>query len=315
MQIKALTRGCCGKIARWRSQIPTEPGVSAQNYKRNDMYQIATIKSWDQAVRLSRKMTRYAFRGQIDESWAIKSSIERIPEQIHQDRKSMFLPNREFWVLRQFQRRAHKYISSPPPHESRLEWLALIQHYGGPTRLVDFTHSFYIASFFAIETASENSAIWAIDLEKIDKKRGVRDLHDTIDHTNLKHVKEVEKVLADGSEKCFALHVEPDRLNERMSIQKGVFICPFNINETFMDNLEGTFELPKGSLINNDYKELNIEEACADSSLLSPIVKIILPRQFHQEIMNDLKNMNITAETLFPGLEGFSRSLIQHLRW
>jgi hypothetical protein len=37
-----------------------------------------------------------------------------------------------------------------PPAGDRLAWLALMQHYGVPTRLLDFTYSPYVALYFAI---------------------------------------------------------------------------------------------------------------------------------------------------------------------
>ena len=43
------------------------------------------------------------------------------------------------------------------------------------------------------------------------------------------------------------------------------------------------------------------------------IVKLPIPREWHEEILNELRYMNITAATLFPGLEGFARSLRLHL--
>jgi hypothetical protein len=45
-----------------------------------------------------------------------------------------------------------------------------------------------------------------------------------------------------------------------------------------------------------------------------PVVKLILPRESHRETLADLKQMNITATALFPGLDGFARSLNFALR-
>src|SRR5438093_2893211 len=44
-----------------------------------------------------------------------------------------------------------------------LEWLALMQHYGAPTRLLDFTYSFWIALFFAFEEAENDCSVVALD--------------------------------------------------------------------------------------------------------------------------------------------------------
>ena len=62
-------------------------------------------------------------------------------------------------LVHDFRRRAHHYIQSPPSPDEHLEWLALVQHHGGPTRLLDFTKSFYVASFFAVETAHEDACV------------------------------------------------------------------------------------------------------------------------------------------------------------
>jgi hypothetical protein len=43
-------------------------------------------------------------------------------------------------------------------------------------------------------------------------------------------------------------------------------------------------------------------------------VRIILPCHFHRAALLDLVCMNITSATLFPGLDGFSRSVLQHMR-
>lgn len=47
--------------------------------------------------------------------------------------------------------------------EDVIEWLALMQHFGAPTRLLDFTQSPYVATYFAVEDATEDSVIWAVN--------------------------------------------------------------------------------------------------------------------------------------------------------
>jgi FRG domain len=69
-------------------------------------------------------------------------------------------------LLGAFKRRAHQYIPDLPDKEDELEWLALMQHYGAPTRLLDCTTSPYVATFFAATSVQspEDSAVWAFYL-------------------------------------------------------------------------------------------------------------------------------------------------------
>jgi FRG domain len=73
----------------------------------------------------------------------------------------------ERYLLSTFQRRAHHYITYPPERDDELEWLALMQHHGAPTRLLDWTKSPYVELFFALEPimGADFAAVWAIDLD------------------------------------------------------------------------------------------------------------------------------------------------------
>jgi hypothetical protein len=226
-------------------------------------------------------------------------------------------------VLREFQRRAHHYISTTPSISDKLEWLALIQHHGGVTRLLDFSHSFYVAAFFAAENTHgdfTNAAVWAINLSKI---------HNTVKDK----IDESKKGIFDGSEKEFlnlaenilrevvdnnlVFGVEPEKMNERLAIQQGIFLFPCNVRESLEQNLAGTFD--EQSEVFQKTAAVTYNPEILTSEILKPlfeqttVIKIIIPSYIRDEILRDLWKMNVSTATLFPGIDGFTRSLNFHL--
>jgi hypothetical protein len=105
-----------------------------------------TPESWEIAKQIGRRLNPYSFRGQAEKKWGLETSIERAAKQFIAPAGTIW--EQEKRILYEFKSRAHYLIQSPPDEGDSLEWLALLQHYGGVTRLLDFTRSFYIASFF-----------------------------------------------------------------------------------------------------------------------------------------------------------------------
>src|SRR6185436_15221175 len=123
-------------------------------------YEVVPI-SWEEAKRIGRSLRFCVFRGQASQKWGLSTSLERAAELFNFPKEGLW--DQEQRTLYEFKARAHQFIQSPPQDSEHIEWLSLIQHHGGPTRLLDFTSSFYVAAFFAIESANENSSVWAID--------------------------------------------------------------------------------------------------------------------------------------------------------
>ena len=64
-------------------------------------------------------------------------------------------------MLRKFRGFAHHYLLCRPDGGDLLEWRALMQHHGAPTKLLDCTYSFPVAAYFAAREADTDFAIWA----------------------------------------------------------------------------------------------------------------------------------------------------------
>jgi hypothetical protein len=169
-----------------------------------------------------------------------------------------------------------------------------MQHYGTPTRLQDWTYSFFPAVYFAIEHADGEAAIWALDRTVIDStiarvlprdvcrrcldERGYVDTHNCF-----------TDVFNRKSPRALVAAINPFKLNERLIIQQGVFLCPGDVSIPFEDNLAAVLPPPP------------------HRALLQFIVKDLV--DVRKEILWHLHRMNMNSATLFPGLDGFAKSL------
>ena len=299
---------------------------------------VVRVRSWEEARTLGASLSaKWVFRGQPDAGWKLKTRFERECEKRNRyDHTWLYL---ERQMLRQFKRGAHHYIRDLPPENDHLSWMALMQHYGAPTRLLDFTHSFYVAAFFAMEARPQNepkeAAIWAINSFVLDARaKSKKDMMIKFDGLEVglddeKRREFVNSCIGNNIEQQknerFVLAVEPQRLDERIRAQQGLFIFPCEISARFGDNFGAALDLPAPDAESppEDYtKELN-RRCCQDESL--DTLKILLPYQVPftdiqaeyseaYKIMRDLKKMSITPDTLFPGLDGFARSMAYYLR-
>jgi len=255
------------------------------------------------------KEGRWAFRGQSEANWTLTPTLERLQLLEGTSRETV-----EAKIQYEFQRRAHHYVDNLPEEDDRLEWLALMQHHGSPTRLLDWTLSPYVAAFFAaVDPALEVSdskpgkklsSIWAIDLEAL-RSEANRRLKESawgeIDGTDtpLDIDTPLKKAFrfwvfqhgASGLQPPFIVAVRPLRMNERLTIQQGIFLCPNNIKMSFVAILD--------SMLRD-----------ASRRGRKPwLYRLMFDTCARFDILRELRKMNINYATLFSGLDGFAKSL------
>ena len=175
-----------------------------------------------------------------------------------------------------------------------------MQHHHAPTRLLDWSYSFFVALFFAMEETDDSGcAVWAINTEWLATPFNAalqsypHELFFWQKDRPILHVDTFKKLFMSGPPKPIVGVVTPQRLNPRLVIQQGTFLCPGDVTKSFTENLAsllGHAELAKAKA---NFVKLTIQTDMAT----------------RKKILLRLQHMNMSNATLFPGLDGFARSL------
>jgi hypothetical protein len=114
-----------------------------------------TLESWRDLAELietlARQSTTWIFRGEPSETYELRPAAGREAPVPGLVRTMKYDAAAERAALRRFRHDAQPYVGYTP--YSDLEWLAIAQHHGMATRLLDWTESLLVAAFFAVEQA------------------------------------------------------------------------------------------------------------------------------------------------------------------
>lgn len=261
--------------------------------------------TWKEAQDFGTRLSGWAFRGQRCSKWKLETSLERAYKIIL---PTSSVRQYEESVLDRFKRRAHHFISCPPDRHNTLEWLSLIQHYGGPTRLLDFTKSFYVAAFFALEDADSDAAVWCLNVDLL-RETSLR-LLSSLGDGNVEPERLCDRLIDGGIDIPATLDIEPYRLNERLIAQQGLFVMPCSLKDDMESCLFGTISDEPLAVTRYEYDMAHLQ--LGSFLITGKVLKIVLPKAIHADLRKSLHTMNIDAASLFPGLDGFARSLRSH---
>lgn len=244
------------------------------------------VQSWSEFNDYISSRDGWAFRGQSDAGWPLLSSLPR--RLLRNDVPRELWRQREERAIRIFRRKAHVYLPDKSVLDDDLRCLAMMQHHGAPTRLLDFTKSPFVAAFFALEHARGASAVYALNTPLIWATGPDFDRSLTRDA--------IDPRVPGNFERHFAVNNlpvvwfgEPREMDRRLVAQSGLLVVPGVLDMTLDDLLE---EYAHGQVL---------------------VERVLLSQEMRAQAMHELYRMNITHATLFPDLEGLARSIVYEL--
>ena len=250
---------------------------------------ISTIETL--VTRLNSHRNSFVYRGHADAEWSLESSLERL---IGTAWNAANAKKFEEYSYDEFRSRFHLYDSENRTPSSKLAWLATMQHYGVPTRLIDFTTSPYVALYFALEAYRPSSgadiAVFALDYSAaMDRsfqllQEELPDFAETrLSHRNKQDVLFDSKV--DPQARDVVWVTEPTELNKRLDRQSGCFVLSGNRGRRLAEILA-------------DPRYADVE-----------FYKYRISATLYRGIYDVLRKANINSKTLYGDLAGLGQSL------
>lgn len=252
----------------------TDICVSSWHELNNQLYE----GSWQES--LGRFRSTCVFRGVGSARYDLTTSLGRLggkPKELEEH------------ILRAFRKYAHR---ESVPGTSIWNWLALAQHHGLATRLLDWTYSPLVAVHFATESPHSwdvDSAIWTVNLRETNAllPDGLQEIlrdegSDVFTVDMLERAAGSLSSFDDLSDEPFVAFFEPPSLDERIVNQYALF-----------------------SLISDP--RIHLDAWLNDHP--DTFYRIIIPAQLKLEARDKLDQANITERVLYPGLDGLSRWL------
>lgn len=216
------------------------------------------------------------FRGQENSEWSLLPSIQRGD-----------LYTKETLITNDFYIYVNQIEDNMPNKTNYAAWMSLMQHYGLPTRILDWSSSPLIACYFALEKNRDNNAdacIWVLIPRKINIHEGFGGCVYPVDAYTVQQMlkpafKSNAKIEDKFKDKIIACHSVEKNL--RMYSQQSSFT------------------------VHNSNKRL--EDMCDSETLF----KFVIPYKYKQDIYESVSILGISTSFIYPDMEHVSKDIIK----
>ena len=246
------------------------------------LYELLYEGAWNEELGIYR--SNLAYRGRADAAESLQTSLMRLGG----DSAAL-----EGHLVRNFRKYAARDVV---PEDSIWNWLALAQHHGLPTRMLDWTFSPLVALHFATSRLEEmelDGVVWCVDYVALHElaPRALRGLLEA-EGANVVFTTEMLARAASGLRELdslgagdFAVFVEAPSFDERIVNQYALFSLTSSPALALDDYLEAHPQLVR---------------------------RILVPAALKWEVRDKLDQANVTERVLFPGLDGLAKWLTRH---
>ncbi|HUQ22101.1 MAG TPA: FRG domain-containing protein [Gaiellaceae bacterium] len=241
----------------------------------SQLHELLYEDSWHEKLRRFR--SDRVFRGQQDAARDLRTSLARIGGDY---------ADLERHLLRNFRKYAHRDTRN----ENFWDWLAVAKHHGLPTRVLDWTHSPFVALHFATATPElfgVDGVVWTLDYvraaehlpEQLRTLLADEGSNSFTTEMLAQFAASLEELDALARDEDFVLFLEPPSLDDRIVNQFALFSLMSSAAADLHAWLEGHSELVR---------------------------RIVVPAELKWEVRDKLDQANVTERVLFPGLDGIA---------
>lgn len=259
------------------------------------------------------------FRGHSDISYRLEPGIHRKTitrlgekQEITNSRYTAFSTEKR--ILRHFMSEASAFVPvGSIDYNDYSKWVSLAQHYGVPTRFLDWTSNPLVALYFACEgNDSKDAVVWMCHLNNYERFARFAEQNENRGTGNATIAELIKRCVEGSCENTdlpkYPFFYKPYYFDTRMSAQSSHFMIWGEDERAFEEMIPEERYMqftppPDGVRIYS----VDDRKCC--------LYKVTIKASSKQELMRQMDTVGINAKTLFPGLDGIGRYIERHYRF
>lgn len=192
---------------------------------------------------------------------------------------------KEMVLLKFFIQEASAYLTIPS--NDYVRWAEYAQHFGVPTRFLDWSSNPLVALYFCCKNNPDaHGTVWVLNWENYER---ITVPKQNLSHTSKDRITCVKELLEEKSDLDYPIIYTPSYVDSRMSAQGSYFMVwgrkQDPLDKLILESIANSIELNKNTCL----------------------WQFSVPANNKKKILRSLDNIGINEKTLFPGLDGIGR--------